>query len=473
MLKKDLIILSDEISKETQNLFLNSTENNKECALLIQKLNILAHKVSENLNSICVNAQDDTILVKRTQEALTSIIEIIFNIITILNKAITNDTYSLDELKNTLCSAIGNLTLNLRFKIAFRPDLSIHNKDISHLYESLKKLDDLYNDYYTYNHLFQNTLWKFVPRIDANDTAIIIQGPVIYENDFTLETLYRYRWIYPNATIILSTWEGDIQDFFRWQAMSINVIVLESKMPEDHGISNIKLQIISSHRGIMHANLSEGIKYVLKTRTDQRIFLPDFLTYIKNMLKTFKVNSESLSDRIVFLGGYQSSCICPFELSDFLVFGHINDMIKFYDSTGESDRLIPNRMDNLDYLAKRARILRNYSHYDNYEAMKTLNDEEIRFLNQEFMEYLDPETYIPLSFYERIILKRKFCPSDNIVDHYHSFLKDCTIIIDSDHLFLYWFKYEDRYLTESSLISMGSLTTSNWMNLFYSKNCEK
>lgn len=466
--KREIIAFFDELEKETMRLFDEPIDIIREKSLIMQKLSVLAHQTSDYLQNLCLSLDDDKILVEKTENALKSIVGGTFEIVNAFNSTDKNICIFENEFKSDICLSYGNLALLLRFAMAYRPDLSFRNEGISHLYGELKKLDELYNDYYTYNHMFQNTVWKFLQRIDIRDTAIVIQGPVIYENDFTIETLYRYRWIYPKATIILSTWNGDIQDYFRWQANSIDIIIVENEMPADHGISNICLQLISSHYGILCANKIVGIKYVMKTRTDQRIFLPDFLTYLKNTLKTFAVKSEILKERIIFLGGYQSSCVCPFEMSDFLTFGRIEDMKEFYNSTGKSQKLIPDRMNNLDYLKKRARILRDHSHYDNFLAMKTLSEEKRRFLCNEFMEYLDPETYIVLSFYQRIILKRDFSDSDDVLEHYWKFLKNCVIIVDSDHLFLYWFKYEDRYLIESSLISMGSLTTSAWMDIYYS-----
>ncbi len=468
MKKREIITLFNEIENDIMRLFNNSIDCNRDSALIMQKLSILAHQVSDYLQSISLDNDDDKILVEKTEIALKDIVDCVFGIMNCFNSA--NICGFDSEFKSRLCNSLGRLALILRFTIAFRPDLSYRNENISCLYEQLKNLNELYNDYYTYNHMFQNTVWKFLQRIDIRDTAIVVQGPVIYENDFTIETMYRYRWLYPNAIIILSTWKGEIQDFFRWQANSIGIVLIENEMPAEHGISNIRLQLISSHQGILCANKYKEIKYVMKTRTDQRIFLPDFLSYMRNMLKTFDVKSEILKERIVFLGGYQSSCLCPFEMCDFLTFGNVDDMKEFYNSTGESTKLIPERMNNPDYLEKRARPLRDHSHYDNYVAMKKLGEEKRRFLCKKFMEYLDPETYIVLSFYQRVILGRELMDSDDVLKMYWEFLKNCVVIVDSDHLFLYWFKYEHRYLIDSSLTSMGSLTTSVWMDIYYSND---
>ena len=40
--------------------------------------------------------------------------------------------------------------------------------------------------------------------------AIVIQGPVLHENNFTLETVKLYKKNFAQAKIILSTWENEL-----------------------------------------------------------------------------------------------------------------------------------------------------------------------------------------------------------------------------------------------------------------------
>lgn len=46
------------------------------------------------------------------------------------------------------------------------------------------------------------------PVYDIDDTAIVIQGPITYENGYTEYTAKFYREIYPNIPIVISTWRG-------------------------------------------------------------------------------------------------------------------------------------------------------------------------------------------------------------------------------------------------------------------------
>ncbi len=72
------------------------------------------------------------------------------------------------------------------------------------------------------NPQFQNfkfQIWDsrkdFKPRYAFDDTAIVIQGPIEYTNNYTAETFKLYRSIYPNAPIVVSTWKNEATNSFR------------------------------------------------------------------------------------------------------------------------------------------------------------------------------------------------------------------------------------------------------------------
>ncbi|SFB95038.1 WavE lipopolysaccharide synthesis family protein [Butyrivibrio sp. YAB3001] len=468
--KRDLISFFNKIENHTIELLREKEINSfkKLAVILLSELNVLAKEVNELLQVIKENNKEDSALQARAESSNGTIMEQILKTMTIINMLL-NEEIGLDTAKNELSKLEGDIALSIRFEIACLPVIVSENIEVAKIFYEMKEFWDRHNDYMIAEYLFQNSVWKFFPKIEIDDVAIVIQGQVIYENDFTLETIYRYRRIYPRITIILSTWEGEVSDDFRWQTEAIGVVILENEMPEEHGASNICLQLKSSLEGTLWAQENSDVKYVLKTRTDQRIFLPDFLTYMKNMLKTFKVSSDGMAERIIFLGGFQSSVVCPFEVSDFLAFGNVGDIRNLYSSSGIDEKLIYNGMSNPDYRNTRAAVLRDSSHYDNIYAVYEMSPDERKLQCNKLMKYLDPETYIALSFYERVILKRKIDEAEDILEHYLTFLKECAVIVDSERLLFYWFKYENRFYYESSLVSMGSLTTSAWMDIYYSE----
>jgi hypothetical protein len=470
--KQKLLAEFDEIELDIQDL------NSEDCSgdLILKKVAVVMGKLSHFAKSasgfadavISAEGPKDELGNKRTKAALSELVTQVYSLMQLLSSPGFQDVSGRAECLSEAKGISGKIALLIRFEFKAVPVLVGEGADMNDAYQALRNISDSNKDYFTVSYFYQNSVWKYLPRYEFNDVAIVMQGAVVYENDFTLESLYRYRRTYPNVMIIVSTWNGTVEESFRWKAESIGVIIVEKEKPSDGGTTNIKLQLKSSYNGICEAEKNPEIRYVLKTRTDQRLFLPDFLSCLKNMEKTYKVASPKLKERVIFMGGYQTSCTCPFEMCDFMSFGAIEDIKGLYSSDGVSDKLILNGMSVPDYYESRALTLYERSHEDDFYGMMSLSKDERIELSHKLMKYLDAETYIVLSFYERCILGRPLNENDDWHLHYWHFLKDCAIIINSEYLHLYWFKYENRYWTENSLISMGSLTFSVWLDILYS-----
>ena len=90
-----------------------------------------------------------------------------------------------------------------------------------------------------------------------------------------------------NTRIIVSTW--DDESAIQLQRLrDEGVDVLENRKPGFAGISHINYQIVSSLAGIRRA-ARFGVEYVLKTRTDQRLYAPNIAEYLCNLLDVFPV----------------------------------------------------------------------------------------------------------------------------------------------------------------------------------------
>ena len=86
--------------------------------------------------------------------------------------------------------------------------------------------------------------------------AIIIQGPIRREDNFTLETVKLYRKHYPAATVILSTWEDeDVSSFEILKSEHLKIIL--SPKPPIAGQNNVNMQIASTKAGFDFATLRE------------------------------------------------------------------------------------------------------------------------------------------------------------------------------------------------------------------------
>ena len=49
---------------------------------------------------------------------------------------------------------------------------------------------------------------------DVEDVGIVIQGGLVYENDYTIYTAKLYRQWYPKIPIIISTWKNEANEDF-------------------------------------------------------------------------------------------------------------------------------------------------------------------------------------------------------------------------------------------------------------------
>ena len=99
--------------------------------------------------------------------------------------------------------------------------------------------------------------------------AIILQGPVCHRKNFTIETIRRYRGLYPDIKIYLSTWENETVDF---DPEKEGFTLVRNPLPADPGPGNINFQILSTRYGLKAAR-RDGCRWAMKTRTDIRFTL--------------------------------------------------------------------------------------------------------------------------------------------------------------------------------------------------------
>lgn len=160
--------------------------------------------------------------------------------------------------------------------------------------------------------------------------AIVMQGPLRTEDNFTVETVSFYKQLYPNATIIVSSWEDENKSVIE-VLKNRGAIVITNKKPEDSGHGNINYQLVNSKAGIEKA-AEMGLKYVCKTRTDQRLNKPYVFEYMYNLLNQFPtMDKHKQNKRIITLSMVYGNMFFPYLVSDFLYFGHVEDIQKLFD----------------------------------------------------------------------------------------------------------------------------------------------
>ena len=195
----------------------------------------------------------------------------------------------------------------------------------------------------------------------------------------------------------------------------LDIEVVLNKAPETTGLGNVNYQVLSARGGLKRARELK-CDYVLKTRTDQRISMPNFLSYFLGLLDTYPLErkSEKIENRLIITSGIiGANMFIPYMLSDFLFFGTINDVDKVFDL--EQDPLDTNRSEREELTNK---LFDNASIEDFYE--KTAPESRI------IKTYIDKYTDID---------------ADGSLKSYWDFIRDYTVILSIRDMDLYWRRY--------------------------------
>jgi hypothetical protein len=158
--------------------------------------------------------------------------------------------------------------------------------------------------------------------------GLVLQGPLQLTRSFTLETVRLYKKNFPTADVIVSTWEGEDAATIDKLRQS-GAIVLTSTLPSNRGPGNVNLQAASAAAGVREANRL-GAEYVLKQRSDERIYNALALEMMVSMLLQFPPGAKSgQQKRIIFGNG--GPAFNPYWMGE-IVFGSAQDMMEYYSS---------------------------------------------------------------------------------------------------------------------------------------------
>ena len=270
----------------------------------------------------------------------------------------------------------------------------------------------------------------------SGQCGIVIQGEIKKDNDFTIETVRMYRKFYPDIPIIVSTWEdADRKEIESLTQAGAEVIL--NKKPNSTGLGNVNYQSISTKEGCKRAQ-ELGCEYVLKTRTDQRIYRPYFLEYFMTLIEQFPARGRKKSRKrlIVGPGIVGKTMFLPFMISDFLYFGAISDVETIFSGKESSV---------------------NMSSKEREEWTKGLKGTISR---KDFLNITAPEMH----------LIRQYCDSvgqektDLTVKSYWFHVKENLICLGWNDINLYWPKYGlySESKIENSLNAQGNLNSYTW-----------
>lgn len=199
-------------------------------------------------------------------------------------------------------------------------------------------------DYKLFNQKHEDYLYHNLPLDDDyRDTAIIIQGPVRYEYNYTYETIMQYRRLFPGVKIVLSTWEDEKtkDEFGRFIDIDEVDIVMGVK-PKKSGLCNVNMQIWSTANGIdFIKNNNPEINYVLKTRSDARIYSQDILKVLKRIVLGHTMTGNNSSSIVCS----RSSIDTKYYYCDYYNYGYLSDMELFWQKKLMDDQFV-NELDD-------------------------------------------------------------------------------------------------------------------------------
>jgi len=267
--------------------------------------------------------------------------------------------------------------------------------------------------------------------IHSNDKfAIVIQGSIIKDENFTLETVRMYKKTFSDAQIILSTWEDEKNHIAIFENENITIVL--NQYPQYNGTQNINYQIVSSFNGIKAAK-ELGNQYVLKTRTDQRIYGINSREFLINIVNEFPVNGLYKQKKRIVGISLNTFKYRLYGMSDMLVFGDIDDMMIYWNPA----------------LDERAKVT---------ERTNTI---------REFCNLNMCEVYLATEFLKTIGHELKWTLNDS-----WQVFADNFCIIDKESLDVYWMKYsrhkEYRYLVYNKESLFSEMSFRDWFNLYYS-----
>lgn len=253
---------------------------------------------------------------------------------------------------------------------------------------------------------------------DVNtSSAIVMQGQLVQEDDFTVETVKFYRKLYPGVLVIVSTWKDENPEIIQRLRQMENCEVVLSEYPENAGLLNLNFQVTTTLAGIRLAQ-KLGKQYILKSRCDYRFYKKKMFEYLYCLLQEYPKDASVSYQKFRIIAGAEvmDSMFRPFWLADQFNYGYVDDMLAYWDYR-MTDRNL-NKRQVQDILGK--------EHYT---------------WTQRTEKQLAAEPELVLDYLRRYEKKE----IDISVETYWEYIRKQFILISRTELEYYWMKYEYKY----------------------------
>ena len=264
--------------------------------------------------------------------------------------------------------------------------------------------------------------------------AIIIQGPIQDKFFFLKNTIEIYKKIFPNSSIIISTWENENINLINTLKKE-NIFILFNKEPSK-SLSNIDHQIYSTNSALKFAK-EIGAKYSIKTRADIRINKNNLETFLLSLIRTFPAKKNNFINSRIIVPSLITFKYRIYSLSDIVMFGETEDLIKYFDKETFAEGLKKFDLNENNLLKNETPIIAEI------------------FLCSRFVNNLEGKISWELNNWWAT-LKNYFC------------------VIDNSSLDLFWHKYdweyEYRYLRTYSGKFARAIDFQDWLALYNGLN---
>lgn len=296
------------------------------------------------------------------------------------------------------------------------------------------RLESSFGSFFTFH---QRPLWSKGVRTQSDAVkqsrhiAIVMQGPLAHMANFTLETCRLYRRLFPLSTVILSTWEDEDSKILQ-RIREEGIVIVTSAKPAFAGISNINYQLVSTMQGIRKAE-ELGAKYILKTRTDQRIYAPNTDEYLWSLIKSFPLMRTTIQKERLIALNLNTFKFRPYSISDMFLFGSLPDMVLYWNIPLDTRKEIPK----------------------NFPTVRSWVDQRLC------------EVYLSTHFLKNI----QHNILDTIADSWDAYAH-YFCVVDAASIDLYWYKYarekEYRRLSYETIKNDDELGFRDWLILYAS-----
>lgn len=302
--------------------------------------------------------------------------------------------------------------------------------------------------FFTYK-LFKKKIKFLTKKNSYKNFAIIVQGPIIRNANFTIETLKLYANKFPKSPIIFSSWKKDIQ-YINSKFINNKIFFISNEKPIYAGCRNINLQSISTVNAILYAK-KLGCEYAIKTRSDTRLYSDNFQDDLIKLLKFYKLQKNlNLKQKKRIITTSFTLYYRLYQISDLIMCGNIDDLYNYYN-------VLTTKKIESDFIKLVKKIKFKDPLY------------ELDHKSKEFC----PELYFFYQFYKKMNIELKWTVSDSLKKISENF-----IVVNNQTLSVYFKKSNKIQNHFSKNPEPEKLSTEfnfeNWLNYFYnSKNIKK